>query len=144
VQQKRTSGEDRLGAVLVHPAHRPLYVAAKTAAPQLIWGISSMVASAILRPLGIRNLDTVSPWTHKTSCSRTATTGMHPSACCSSTRRHLLSCTRPANIQISVSTCDTKKNNRPRYVHLLAQPSPRGGVGVGEVYHLRRCDASGF
>jgi hypothetical protein len=48
-------------SVLVHPTHRPLYVAAKTAAPQLIWGISFIVASAILRVWGIRNLDTASP-----------------------------------------------------------------------------------
>jgi hypothetical protein len=47
--------------VLVHPAHRPLYFAAKTATPRLIWGISSMVVSAILRAWGIRNLDTASP-----------------------------------------------------------------------------------
>jgi hypothetical protein len=48
--------------VLVHPAHRPLYVTAKTAAPQLIWGISSSVESMILHAWGIGNLDTVSPW----------------------------------------------------------------------------------
>jgi hypothetical protein len=40
----------------------PLYVAAKTAALQLIWGISSTVASAILHAWGIKNLDTASPW----------------------------------------------------------------------------------
>jgi hypothetical protein len=48
--------------VLVHPAHRPLYVAAKTAALQLTWGIPSTVASVILRVGRIRNLDTASPW----------------------------------------------------------------------------------
>jgi hypothetical protein len=37
-----------------------MYVAAKTATPQLIWGIY-MVASTILRAWGIRNLDTMSP-----------------------------------------------------------------------------------
>jgi hypothetical protein len=38
--------------VLVHPTHWPLYIAAKTAAPQLIWGISCTVASTILSTLG--------------------------------------------------------------------------------------------
>jgi hypothetical protein len=38
-----------------------MYVAAKTATPQLIWGIY-MVVSTILRAWGIKNLDTTSPW----------------------------------------------------------------------------------
>jgi hypothetical protein len=48
--------------VFVHPAHRPLYVVAKTAVPQLIWCISSSMGQVILRAWGIKNLDTVSPW----------------------------------------------------------------------------------
>jgi hypothetical protein len=43
----------------------PLYVATKIAVPQLIWGISSTVASAILHAWGFRNLDYVSPWDPK-------------------------------------------------------------------------------
>jgi hypothetical protein len=70
--------------ILVHPAHRPLYIAAKTAAPQLIWGISSTIASAIFHPWVIKNLDTASPGTHRTSRRRTTTTRTPPSAYCSS------------------------------------------------------------
>jgi hypothetical protein len=47
----------------------------------LIWGISSTVASVILRAWGIRNLDTTPPGIHRTSRNRRATTGTPPSAC---------------------------------------------------------------
>jgi hypothetical protein len=62
VQQKRSSKEDRLGACLGAPgAQAPVHCGQNRNA-QLIWGISSMVASVILRTWGLGNLDTVSPW----------------------------------------------------------------------------------
>jgi hypothetical protein len=47
VQHKRASEEDRLVPVLMHPMHRPMYVAIKTAALLCFLGISSTVASVI-------------------------------------------------------------------------------------------------
>jgi hypothetical protein len=46
---------------LVTGEHSPLQVAARTALPQLIWGICSRGASAILRAQGIMHRDTESP-----------------------------------------------------------------------------------
>jgi hypothetical protein len=39
-----------------------MYITAKTATPQLIWGISSTVVSVIIRAWGIKTLDTTSSW----------------------------------------------------------------------------------
>jgi hypothetical protein len=63
-----------------------------------------------------------------------------PSTCCLSAHRRLLSCTRSANIQISVSTCDTMENKRwikVRTLYLRNQALV-GPWGVGEVRHLWR------
>jgi hypothetical protein len=53
-----------------------------------------------------------------------------PSACCLSAHRRLLSCTRSANIQISVSTCDTmEKNDGSRYVRCTCATKRSWGRG---------------
>jgi hypothetical protein len=53
-----------------------------------------------------------------------------PSTCCLSAHRRLLSCTRSANIQISVSTCDTmEKNDGSRYVRCTCATKRSWGRG---------------
>jgi hypothetical protein len=50
LQKERTAKKDHLSDQPFNtPMHSPLYVQARTALPQLIWGTTSKGASAILR-----------------------------------------------------------------------------------------------
>jgi hypothetical protein len=81
---------------LVTAEHSPLYVAARTTLPQLIWAFARGVRRQSSEPRGSCTTTRSLPLTRRTTPTRIARVGRPPKTCLTSGRRHRPPCSQPA------------------------------------------------